>query len=85
MELKGKLGPINWQLTPTKAFDPTDFEAFLKLLPKEVEGRALRHVVEVRHDRCNQRLQGAQSSLGGGTAPAPLNESAERRPSRGPP
>lgn len=50
MELKDKLGPINWQLTPTKTFDPTDFEAFLKLLPKEVEGRALRHVVEVRHD-----------------------------------
>ena len=50
MELKGKLGPINWQLMPTKKFDPADFEAFLKLLPKEVEGRVLRHVVEVRHD-----------------------------------
>jgi len=50
MELKDKLGPINWQLTPTKKFDPADFEAFLKLLPKEVEGRTLRHVVEVRHD-----------------------------------
>src|SRR3984957_712119 len=49
MELKEKLGPINWQLLPTKEFNPTDFEAFLKLLPKEVEGRALRHVVEVRH------------------------------------
>jgi uncharacterized protein YecE (DUF72 family) len=50
MELKDKLGPINWQLMPTKKFDPADFEAFLKLLPKEVEGRVLRHVVEVRHD-----------------------------------
>jgi uncharacterized protein YecE (DUF72 family) len=50
MELKDKLGPINWQLMPTKEFDSTDFEAFLKLLPKEVGGRALRHVVEVRHD-----------------------------------
>ena len=50
MELKEKLGPINWQLMPTKEFDPTDFEAFLKLLPKRTEGRALRHVVEVRHD-----------------------------------
>jgi uncharacterized protein YecE (DUF72 family) len=50
MELKDKLGPINWQLMPTKKFDPADFEAFLRLLPKEVEGRALRHVVEVRHD-----------------------------------
>ena len=34
----------------TKKFDPADFRAFLKLLPKSVEGRALRHVVEVRHD-----------------------------------
>ncbi len=50
MELKDKLGPINWQFMPTKAFDPTDFEAFLKLLPKQAVGRALRHVVEVRHD-----------------------------------
>jgi uncharacterized protein YecE (DUF72 family) len=49
MELKDKLGPINWQLAPEKPFIPTDFEAFLRLLPKEVEGRALRHVVEVRH------------------------------------
>jgi uncharacterized protein YecE (DUF72 family) len=50
MELKDKLGPINWQLAPAKEFDPTDFESFLKLLPREIEGRALRHVVEVRHD-----------------------------------
>ena len=49
LELKDKLGPINWQLVPTKKFDPADFEAFLKLLPKEAAGRALRHVVEVRH------------------------------------
>jgi uncharacterized protein YecE (DUF72 family) len=49
MELKDKLGPINWQFMPTKKFDPADFEAFLKLLPKEAQGRALRHVVEVRH------------------------------------
>jgi uncharacterized protein YecE (DUF72 family) len=50
MELKDKLGAINWQLLPTKKFDPADFEAFLKLLPKEAAGRALRHVVEVRHE-----------------------------------
>lgn len=50
MELKGKLGPINWQFMPTKRFDPVDFEAFLKLLPQSLDGRALRHVVEVRHD-----------------------------------
>ena len=49
-ELKEKLGPINWQFLPTKKFDPTDFDAFLKLLPREAAGRPLRHVVEVRHE-----------------------------------
>jgi len=49
-ELKEKLGPINWQFLPTKKFEPGDFEAFLKLLPREAAGRPLRHVVEVRHD-----------------------------------
>jgi len=50
LELKEKLGPINWQFMATKQFDPADFEGFLKLLPKSVEGRAIRHVVEVRHE-----------------------------------
>jgi uncharacterized protein YecE (DUF72 family) len=49
-ELRHKLGPINWQFMPTKKFDPEDFEAFLKLLPKELDGISLRHAVEVRHD-----------------------------------
>ncbi|MGB3026715.1 DUF72 domain-containing protein [Paradevosia shaoguanensis] len=47
--LKDKLGPINWQMAGTKKFDPEDFEAFLKLLPKTHEGRTLQHAVEVRH------------------------------------
>src|SRR5580700_3170359 len=50
MELKAKLGPINWQMPPTKAFDPVDFAAFLKLLPMRLEGQAVRHAVELRHD-----------------------------------
>jgi uncharacterized protein YecE (DUF72 family) len=50
MNLKDKLGPINWQFMPTKRYDAADFEAFLKLLPKSVEGREIRHAVEVRHD-----------------------------------
>jgi uncharacterized protein YecE (DUF72 family) len=49
-ELKDKLGPINWQFMPTKKFDPVDFEAFLKQLPKSIDGRPLRHAVEVRHE-----------------------------------
>jgi uncharacterized protein YecE (DUF72 family) len=47
--LKKKLGPVNWQFMATKKFDPADFEAFLKLLPREQDGIALRHAVEVRH------------------------------------
>lgn len=49
-ELKNKLGPINWQFMTSKKFDPEDFEAFLKLLPKSVDTHPLRHAVEVRHD-----------------------------------
>src|SRR5947208_2056557 len=41
--LKSKLGPILWQLPPTKAFDAGDFAAFLALLPKQLDGRAIRH------------------------------------------
>jgi uncharacterized protein YecE (DUF72 family) len=50
MELRDKLGPINWQFLPTKQFDAADFERFLKLLPRQIDGRAIRHAVEVRHD-----------------------------------
>ena len=49
-ELGDKLGPLVWQFMPTKQFDPEDFEAFLALLPRSVEGRALRHVLDVRHE-----------------------------------
>lgn len=48
--LRGKLGPILWQFMPTKKFDPDDFTAFLDLLPESVEGRTIRHAIEVRHD-----------------------------------
>ena len=48
-ELGKKLGPILWQLAPTKAFDEADLEAFLGLLPKELDGLRLRHALEVRH------------------------------------
>lgn len=49
MNLKNKLGPVNWQLSPSKKFEPGDLRAFLALLPAEVEGRALKHAIEVRH------------------------------------
>jgi len=49
-ELRTKLGPIVWQFLPTKQFEPDDFEAFLALLPPEIDGLVLRHVVDVRHE-----------------------------------
>ena len=48
--LEHKLGPVLWQFAPTKKFDPVDFEAFLTLLPPDVDGRPLRHVLDVRND-----------------------------------
>lgn len=48
--LAQKLGPINWQLAATKKFDTDDFEAFLKLLPHEIDGSRIRHAVEARHE-----------------------------------
>ncbi|GEC14770.1 DUF72 domain-containing protein [Nitrobacter winogradskyi] len=50
LELGDRLGPVLWQFAPTKAFDESDFGKFLELLPRKLDGRALRHVVEVRHD-----------------------------------
>ena len=50
LELKDKLGPINWQLAPTKQLDLADIEAFLRLLPRTLDGRTIRHALEVRHE-----------------------------------
>jgi uncharacterized protein YecE (DUF72 family) len=49
-ELGEHLGPLLWQFAPTKKFDAADFGGFLELLPNKFDGRALRHVIEVRHD-----------------------------------
>ncbi|HYJ44932.1 MAG TPA: DUF72 domain-containing protein, partial [Xanthobacteraceae bacterium] len=49
-ELKGKLGPILWQFHPGKKFEPDDFGAFLALLPRRLDGKPVRHAVEVRHE-----------------------------------
>lgn len=48
-ELGDKLGPIVWSLMPNKAFDADDLAAFMALLPRTLEGRRLRHVLDVRH------------------------------------
>jgi len=48
--LADRLGPIVWQFDKYKRFEPEDFAAFLELLPKEVGGMRLRHVLDVRHE-----------------------------------
>ena len=52
-ELGDKLGPILWQFAPFKRFDEEDFGKFLDLLPRDLDGRKLNHVVEVRHASFN--------------------------------
>jgi uncharacterized protein YecE (DUF72 family) len=47
-ELHHKLGPILWQFAPAIALEKEALAAFLELLPEEVDGRRLRHVVELR-------------------------------------
>lgn len=49
-ELGDRLGPINWQLPPTKRFDAADVAAFFGLLPRSAGGVPLRHAIEARHD-----------------------------------
>jgi uncharacterized protein YecE (DUF72 family) len=48
--LGSKLGPILWMLAARRKFDRDDIAAFLALLPTELDGTALRHVIEPRHD-----------------------------------
>jgi uncharacterized protein YecE (DUF72 family) len=48
-QLGPKLGPLLWQFMATKQFMAEDFEAFLRLLPKELEGVPLTHALEPRH------------------------------------
>ncbi len=48
-EMGDRLGPILWQLAPSRVFDAGDIATFLDLLPHELDGHALRHVLEVRH------------------------------------
>jgi len=47
-ELGDRLGPINWQFAKGRPFERDDFAAFLDRLPATLDGRRLRHVVEVR-------------------------------------
>lgn len=48
--LGSKLGPILWMLAARRAFDEQDIAAFFRLLPRELDGLRLRHVIEPRHE-----------------------------------
>ena len=48
-EMGDRLGPILWQLPPSRKFDADDLDAFLQALPRVLNGRPLRHVLEVRN------------------------------------
>jgi uncharacterized protein YecE (DUF72 family) len=50
LELGDKLGPVLWQLAPTKRFEEQDFAAFLDLLPRQLDARPIRHAIEARHE-----------------------------------
>ncbi len=47
-ELGAKLGPLVWQFEQGLRIDRDQFAAFLDLLPKQFDGRPLRHVLDVR-------------------------------------
>jgi len=49
-ELGDALGPVLWQMLPTRRFNPDDMAAFMALLPRAVDGLKLRHAIEVRHE-----------------------------------
>jgi uncharacterized protein YecE (DUF72 family) len=51
LELRDKLGPILWQFPPNTPADEGAFAAFIELLPERIEGRTVRHVVELRRPK----------------------------------
>jgi hypothetical protein len=79
-ELGPKLGPLFWQFAPTKKFDADDFGAFLGLLPKAVDGLALRHAVEVRHDYIDRGGAGVGAVAAEARGPAILGDPVEAHP-----
>ena len=48
-ELGDRLGPVLWHMPPSRLFDADDLAAFLDLLPRTLDGRPLRHVIEPSH------------------------------------
>lgn len=48
VSLGDRLGPVVWQFDIGRKLEREDFTAFLDLLPGEVDGRRIRHVLDVR-------------------------------------
>lgn len=48
-ELGARLGPVLWQLPPSRGFDRDDLDRFLGALPRSLAGQPLRHALEARH------------------------------------
>lgn len=48
LNLGDRLGPVIWQLDRNAQVDRDDFAAFLALVPDALDGRRLRHVLDVR-------------------------------------
>lgn len=45
-----KLGPILWMFAARRTFDREDIARFTDLLPEQLDGMPLRHVIEPRHE-----------------------------------
>ena len=49
-----KLGPILWQFAGRRKFDRYDIAGCIDLLPERLDGIALRHAIEPRHESFNE-------------------------------
>ena len=67
-ELGDRLGPVLWHMPPSRLFDADDLAAFLDLLPRTLDGRPLRHVIEPGHPSfLDPRYVEVARSFGAGT------------------
>ena len=67
-ELGDRLGPVLWHMPPSRVFEPDDLAAFLDLLPRTLDGRPLRHVIEPSHPSfVDTRYVEVARSFGAGT------------------
>lgn len=62
-EFGDRLGPIVWQFPPSRKFERDDFAGFLDQLPHDLNGRPLRHALEVRNETflCEEFLELARA------------------------